>query len=354
MDTKIAYLKKLPTLKKLSEIIGYAPTQTLVIYDRKLEKTSTISKWLKTGQKVDYPVTAGEKLKDLDYYPGHAKKILRKLGPAERGKCVVIAVGGGTVGDFAGFFASTFKRGVPFVHIPSTMLAAMDSAHGGKNALNISGVKNQVGTFYPAEAVLIAREILQTIPVPQMKSAGGELAKTILIEGGEFFEQAKEADFNDFATFWKFLPQAIDTKNRIVEQDPLEKSGKRQILNLGHTFGHALESYYGISHGLAVGLGLVFSTHWSHHHGFLSLQDQEVILDFLHDKVGVPKIHQFVKGKKSLTRAKLEKLILDDKKVIGLNSVTFIFLEGIGKPFRKTVDIDSFLTEAQRQGWSPQ
>ncbi|MEO0335803.1 MAG: hypothetical protein AAF202_05395, partial [Pseudomonadota bacterium] len=129
--------------------------------------------------------------------------------------------------------------------------------------------------------------------------------------------------------------------------------GQRQVLNLGHTFGHALESFYGISHGMSVGLGLVFSAHWSYHHGYLNLKDQEIILDFLHEKVGVPKIHQFVKGKRSLTRARLEKLIREDKKVSGPNQLTFIFLEGIGKAFRKTVDIDSFLTESQRQGWSP-
>lgn len=353
MDTKIAYLKKLPTLKKLSEILGYAPDQTLVIYDRKLEKEESVSKWLKVGQKIEYPVSAGERLKELDYFPGHVKKIVKKIGASHHGRLVVVALGGGSVGDFAGFFASVYKRGVPVVHVPSTLLAALDSAHGGKTALNVSGVKNQVGSFYTAEAVLIAREILQALPAAEIKSAAGELAKTLLIEGGALFSEGQSSNFEDFATYWKLLPDAIDTKNKIVDRDPFEKKGERQVLNLGHTFGHALESYYGISHGVSVGLGLVFSTHWSHHHGYLSLQDQEVILDFLHEKVGVPKIHQFIKGKRSLTRSRLEKLIKEDKKVSGPNQLTFIFLKGIGKAFRKTVDIDSFLTESQRQGWSP-
>ena len=353
MDTKIAYLKKLPTLKKLSEILGYAPDQTLVVYDRKLEKDEAVSKWLKVGQKIEYPVTAGERLKELDYFPGHVKKIVKRIGAKGHGKLVVVALGGGSVGDFAGFFASVYKRGVPLVHVPSTLLAAVDSAHGGKTALNVNTVKNQVGTFYPAEAVLIAKEVLQALPVAEIKSAAGELAKTLLIEGGNFFYEGKTADYNDFATYWKLLPEAIEVKNKVVEKDPFERKGERQILNLGHSFGHALESYYGIAHGVSVGLGLVFSAHWSHHHGYLSLQDQEVILDFLHERVGVPKIHQFIKGKRSLTRARLEKLVREDKKVSGPNQLTFIFLKGIGKAFRKTVDIDSFLTEAQRQGWSP-
>lgn len=350
-DSMVAFLKKLPTVKRLAELIHFTPDKVLVIYDRKLEKQPLVKKWLKAGNKVNFAVTAGEKLKDIDYFPGYVKKLTKLIGPVNPQKLCVVGLGGGSVGDFAGFFSSVFKRGVTLVHIPSTLLSAMDSAHGGKTALNVGSVKNQVGSFYPAKAVLIPKDLLQTLPQSQVHSAAGELAKMILIEGGEFFKEVKDVYFTGFDVIWKFLPQAIDAKYKIIESDPFEKSGERQILNLGHTFGHALESYYGIPHGTAVGLGLVFSVHWSHHHGYLKFQDKEVLTDFLHDKVGVQKIHLFLKNRKKLTRSRLQKLVFDDKKMESATHVNFIFLTEVGKPFRKSVSVDSFLTEAQRQGW---
>lgn len=349
--TKLVFQKKLPTVKKLTETLGFTPDLVLVIHDRKLGKQEAVAKWLKTGNKLAYPVTAGERLKDLEAFPGHVKKIMKLIGPVSPQKIVVIGFGGGSVGDFAGFFASTFKRGVTLVHIPSTMLAAIDSAHGGKTALNVASIKNQVGSFYFASAVFICKDIFSTIPQQQVHSAAGELAKMALLSGGDFFSEAKDTYFTGLDVIWKFMPQTIDGKYKVLLQDPYEKSGERQILNLGHTFGHPLESYYGIPHGTAVGLGLVFSVYWSHHHGYLSFKDQEVVIDFLHDKIGIQKRHQFLKNKRALTKAKLLKLVSEDKKMTSPSHVNFVFLEKAGKAFRKTVTIDSFLTEAARQGW---
>lgn len=350
-NTKLVFQKKLPTVKKLSEVLGFAPDLVLVVYDRKLEKQETIDKWLKTGNKVGYSVTAGEKLKDLEAFPGHVKKIMKLIGPVSPQKIVVLGLGGGSIGDFAGFFASTFKRGVTLVHVPSTILAAIDSAHGGKTALNVASVKNQVGSFYFASAIFICKDIFSTVPQQQIHSAAGELAKMALIAGGEFFKEVKDTYFTGLDVIWKYLPPAIEGKYKVIQDDPFEKTGERQVLNLGHTFGHPLESFYGIPHGTAVGLGLVFSVYWSHHHGYLNFKEQEIILDFLHDKIGIQKRHQFMKNRKSLTRAKLLKLVSEDKKMTSPSHVNFIFLENAGKAFRKTVTIDSFLTEAARQGW---
>jgi 3-dehydroquinate synthase len=349
--SQVVYLKKLPSNKKLAEVLHWTPDTILVIYDRRLEKQAPIKEWLKEPGKILYPVAAGEKLKDLETFSSHIKKMIKAIGPVSPKTFAVVAMGGGTVGDFAGFFASVFKRGVPLVHIPTTLLAGLDSAHGGKTALNVGNIKNQVGSFYSAEAIVLVRELFQSVPLPHIQSGAGELAKMSLLAGGDFFAQVRDQNLTEIDTIWNFLPQAIEAKYLIIQQDPFEKLGDRQLLNLGHTFGHVLESFYDIPHGSAVGLGLVFCVHWSHHHGYLSFADQEVLLEFLHTQVGVPKMHQFLKGRKILSRSRILKLVSADKKMTSPTHVSFIFLEGLGKAFRKTVTIDSFVTEASRQGW---
>lgn len=350
-SSQVVYLKKLPVQKKLGEILHWTPDTVLVIYDRRLDRQPLAKEWFKESKKILYPVVAGEKLKDLDTFSSHVKKLMKLLGPVSPKTLAVIAMGGGTVGDFAGFFASVFKRGVPLVHIPTTLLAGLDSAHGGKTALNVGSVKNQIGSFYSAEAILLVKELFQTLPADHLQSAGGELAKMALLAGGDFFSQVKEQNLTDLETIWNFMPQAINAKYDVIRLDPYEKLGDRQILNLGHTFGHVLESYYDIPHGSAVGLGLVFCVHWSHHHGYLSFSDHEVLLEFLHTRVGVPKMHQFLKGRRTLSRSRILKLVSADKKMTSPTHLNFIFLESLGQAFRKTVTIDSFVTEASRQGW---
>jgi 3-dehydroquinate synthase len=349
-DSSVSFLKKLPSKKKLSEMLGFTPEKVLIIYDRKVSRQEPIQSWMEDFS-LKYGVSAGEKLKELEEFPDHVKKIMKLLGTVSPRNCCVIALGGGTVGDFAGFFASVFKRGVPLIHVPTTLLAAMDSAHGGKTALNVGDLKNQIGSFYPAHAVLIVREIFENLPPLQLHSAAGELAKMALIEGGKFFEDVQSTHMKGFEEIWQHLPEAISAKYKVVEQDPLEQSGERAILNLGHTLGHALELYYDLPHGVAVGLGLVFSVNWSHHHGYLNFQDLERISDLLHDKFGIQRAHQFLAKRKQMSRSRLRRFIAEDKKVTDNEHLSFIFLSGIGKTLRRTVTLDSVLTEAQRQGW---
>ncbi len=163
MRAKVEFLKKLPGRERLAESIGFKPEKYLVVYDKKLAKNEVVAKWLKEFALV-YPVSAGEDLKDISSFASHVKKIFKLITPfSSRGICVV-SLGGGSVGDFSGFLASVLKRGVPLVHVPSTLLAAVDSAHGGKTALNVSDFKNQIGTFYPADAILIVRSLFETCP----------------------------------------------------------------------------------------------------------------------------------------------------------------------------------------------
>jgi 3-dehydroquinate synthase len=349
--TKVEFLKKLPSEARLAEALGFKPEKILVVYDKTLVKDDTVKKWLKDFP-LNYAVSSGERLKDAYSFTGHLQKIFKLITPfSNRGLCVV-GLGGGSVGDFTGFLSSVLKRGVPLVHIPSTLLAAMDSAHGGKTALNVGEFKNQVGTFYPADAVLIVKGLFEGLPGLQVQSASGELVKMALLEGGKLFTRFLDEFKLDLESIWNLLPAVIEAKYKVVAKDPFEKSGERQILNFGHSLGHALESYYGLAHGIAVGQGLMFALQWSEHQGYFRGSEPFEIVEVLHERVGLLKPKDFARKHKPMSRAKLSKLVIEDKKLTDTRHMNFIFLEKIGVPFRKVVTVDALLTETQRQGWT--
>lgn len=349
MNTKVEFLKKLPGRERLIEILGTRPEKFLVVYDKKLRKNPAIAEWL-NGFVISYPVAGGEALKDLRNFPAHAKAIFKAITPFSPKSLCVVSLGGGSVGDFTGFLASVMKRGVPLVHIPTTLLAGMDSAHGGKTALNVGDIKNQIGTFYPAEAVLLVKSLFEGLPPVQLQSAGGELAKISMIEGGELYQNFAENFRLDLDSIWDFMPAVIKAKYKVVDLDPLEQSGERQILNLGHTLGHGLESYYGLPHGVAVGQGLIFALQWSQHQGYF--RNPEPVIDLLVEKLRLLRPREFAKANRPMSRGKLTKYIYEDKKLTNARNLNFIFMEDIGRAFRKVVPLESFLVETQRQGWT--
>ncbi len=349
--TKVEFLRKMPSRARMAESLAHPPEKYLLIYDKRLAHLEVVQKGLKEFKYL-YPVTAGENLKEISDFAYHVKKIVRMVSPFSPHNLGIVALGGGTVGDFAGFLASVVKRGLPLIHIPTTLLAAMDSAHGGKTALNIREYKNQVGTFYPADAVLIVKSLFEGLPPLQLQSAGGELAKMAIIQGGEMYQRFREHYQTNLETIWDFMPAAIEAKYKWVEQDPFEKTGARQVLNLGHSLGHALESYYGIPHGLAVAEGLIFCAQWSVHQGYWRGAEAEELVNLLVEKLQTKLPKDFARSYRSMRRSKLKKLIVEDKKLTDSRHLNFVFLEGIGAPFRKVVTVESLLTETQRQGWT--
>jgi 3-dehydroquinate synthase len=349
--TRVEFLRKLPTRERLSDSLGFKPEKFLVIYDKRLSKADGVSKWLKDFA-LTYPVSGGEDLKDLSTFAAHVKKIMKLVTPFSTRSLCVVGVGGGSVGDFAGFLASVLKRGVPLIHIPSTLLAALDSAHGGKTALNVGDIKNQIGSFYPADSVLIVRSLFEGLPQLQLQSAGGELAKMALLEGGEFFKRFQTEFKPEIDSIWDFLPVAIEAKYKVVEKDPYERSGERQLLNLGHSLGHALESYYSLAHGVAVAEGLLFAIQWSEHQGYMRGPHSHQLVDLLVEKLKLSRPRDFAKQNRAMSRSKLERYVKEDKKLTDARNLSFIFLEDVGHPFRKVVPLESFLTETQRQGWT--
>lgn len=176
---------------------------------------------------------------------------------------LLINLGGGMVTDLGGFAASTFKRGIRFIHIPTTLLAMVDAAVGGKTGINFRGLKNEIGCFSEAEAVCLDTRFLQSLDTPNLYSGYAEMLKHALIENRNMWAEHLTFDLTqpDWNVLQRLVQQSIETKQRIVSQDPYEH-GLRKALNLGHTIGHALESLSfeqqrPLLHGYAVAGGLI-------------------------------------------------------------------------------------------------
>ena len=184
---------------------------------------------------------------------------------------VVINLGGGMVTDLGGWAAATFKRGVRFINVPTTLLGAVDAAVGGKTGINYGGLKNEIGAFAPAGDVIISTRFFETLPMQEMKSGFAEVLKHAMLSDRSMFLQLLDHDFAAPIQHDELLEQlrhSVQVKVNIVARDPQEK-GERKALNLGHTVGHAFESLamkHGatIPHGYAVAWGLVTEAVLSH------------------------------------------------------------------------------------------
>ena len=181
----------------------------------------------------------------------HAQKLCRWLTDNADKHTLMVAVGGGSVGDVAGFCASVFKRGMPLLQVPTTLLAQVDSGIGGKTALDVAGVKNAVGTFYEADT-LIDVNFLGTLSPAQRKNGMAEVLKYRMLTAEA--EQAYQK-----GSLSELVRVCADYKQKVCQADPFDK-GERQQLNFGHTVGHALELTCGLSHGRAVANGIYYET----------------------------------------------------------------------------------------------
>ncbi|HEY7122050.1 MAG TPA: bifunctional shikimate kinase/3-dehydroquinate synthase [Solirubrobacterales bacterium] len=189
-----------------------------------------------------------------------AERVLREFADAgvRRDDCV-LAFGGGVVGDLAGFCAATYQRGIPLIQAPTTLVAQVDSAYGGKTGVDLPEAKNYVGAFHQPIAVLADPTVLATLPGEELAAGFVEVLKTGLIAGGGLWERVQEIDALDPGVLGDVIFECARTKIAIVADDERD-SGQRAVLNLGHTVGHAIEAVTGYSryrHGEAVGLGLL-------------------------------------------------------------------------------------------------
>ena len=324
-----------------------AATTSIVIYDRRLLRAVPgFRVWIKKYAYA-FPVSAGEDLKSFSNFAKVAAKIHLRVGESVTRQWSVVAIGGGSVGDFAGFFASVYRRGLRLIHVPTTWLAAIDSSHGGKTALNLGGAKNQIGTFYPATDTVLVRPILLALPQSSVTDAIGEFAKIALIDGHGWTRRLRrpvEAR-EQAAWLWKHLPQAIDAKLRVVKRDPLEVRGDRQILNLGHTFGHVLEAAQGHSHGRSISLGLLFAVDVSEELEAITPARAFEIRAWL-GQMGVTR-DPHIKVSKSVAL----RLLRTDKKRESGDDVWFILPLGFGKTERRRIRASKILAIANSNGW---
>ncbi|MCB0356287.1 MAG: 3-dehydroquinate synthase [Bdellovibrionales bacterium] len=343
MKSKIIYLDKMNQLR-------FNDRDCLIIYDKAISKLNPkFNKWI-SQQKLTYKVSSGESLKSLDSFARHIKNILNKIQGYNKNKIHIVAIGGGTLGDFVGFVASIVKRGVPLVQVPTTWLSCCDSAHGGKNALNVNA-KNQLGTFYFADEIIIVKELLSSLSTQQEKEGLGEYIKTSWIQKTPLFKNLTRAKKIDSDWLWKNLPYAIKVKNSIVKKDPFEQNGPRHWLNLGHTLGHILENYYAFPHGVAVAHGLIFTLNWSFNKKWIDHKEytklSSTIPDFLQKELEKQKRQVPFIDKQSFFQ-----LAQKDKKIYSTQKIQFVFLKGLFKPHLKKVHLNDYYNEAVKQGWA--
>jgi 3-dehydroquinate synthase len=206
-------------------------------------------------------VDAGEQSKSIDVAIELWERMLEE--GTDR-KSTVVAVGGGVVGDLAGFVAATFARGLAFVQVPTTLLAQVDSSVGGKVGINLPGAKNMVGSFWQPRGVLIDVAVLQTLPEREFSAGMAEVVKYGVIQDAEFFaylERHVDAiNARDAAVLTHIVQRSCRLKADVVEKDEREETGVRAILNYGHTFCHALEAatgYEELLHGEGVAIGML-------------------------------------------------------------------------------------------------
>lgn len=213
---------------------------------------NTVAKQCK--ESVICTVQSGEDSKSLATFE---KLLQTMLNSGFSRKDCVVAVGGGVVGDLAGFAASAYMRGIDFYNIPTTLLSQIDSSIGGKTAINFGGVKNIVGAFYQPKKVLIDPELLSTLPKRQIANGLAEAIKMSLTSDKELFDIFENQDIESHMD--DIIIRSLNIKKNVVEQDEKE-AGLRKILNFGHTIGHGIESSEGMSHlyhGECVALGML-------------------------------------------------------------------------------------------------
>ncbi|MGB8376749.1 MAG: 3-dehydroquinate synthase [Salegentibacter sp.] len=272
-------------------------------------------------------VEDGEINKNLETCSG-VWNALSELG-ADR-KSLLINLGGGVVTDLGGFVASTFKRGIRYINVPTTLLSMVDASVGGKTGVDLGNLKNQIGVINQPEMVLIISSFLKTLPKDEMRSGLAEILKHGLISSEEYWNKANALSELTLEDLDDLIEESVEIKKEVVTQDPFEKN-IRKTLNYGHTLGHAIESYCLTSksrekllHGEAVAIGMILATYISKElEGFPENKLQDIthkILDIF--------------GKESFTQHDIDEIIqlmkYDKKNEKG--KINFVLLQDIGKP----------------------
>lgn len=259
---------------------------------------------------------------------------------------VLVNIGGGMVTDIGGFAAATFKRGIRFLNVPTTLLGAVDAAVGGKTGINFCGLKNEIGAFCEADAVVISTTFFSTLPIEELLSGYAEMLKHGALSSEDELQRLLAFDIDaptlDFEKLLHLLQKSVDVKRQVVASDPTEK-GLRKVLNFGHTIGHAFESHAmeegrPIPHGYAVAFGIVGELVLSHMlNGYASSMLQRVS-SYIKEKYGAPEVT-------CSDYPRLLELMRHDKKNTSPQQVNFSLLDASGRPqYDQTATREEILT----------
>lgn len=279
-------------------------------------------------------INAGEESKNIDFCVG-VWKMLIDFG-ADR-QSLLINLGGGVISDLGGFAASTYKRGVDFVHVPTTLLSQVDASVGGKTGIDLDNIKNIIGTFTQPKAVFIEHAFLKSLPSRQILSGLAEMLKHGLIMDAAYWDMLKQSDLKNPSA--QIVYRSVEIKNKVVIEDPHER-GIRKSLNFGHTIGHAIETYSlmndedPLTHGEAIAIGIICEARLSQQKLGLSNEELKEITETigsLYPKYDVP-----VSSYKTLYN-----IMLKDKKNQG-GQINCTLLTNIGQ-----CRIDNICTEAE-------
>ena len=285
-------------------------------------------------------IKCGEKIKTINGYKDLSEKLIKNN---INRRSVLVAIGGGTLGDLSGFIASTLLRGLDFYLIPTTLLSQVDSSIGGKNGINTIYGKNLIGTFYQPKEVLIDVSILNSLPKKEIKAGYAEIIKHALINDHSFFCWL-EKNVNKLLNLDEFILEKSIYKSIMIklfyvnkdEKETLLNNKSRAMLNFGHTIGHAIESHYGYkkyNHGEAISIGMITEAKISNYLGLLKNNELERIV--IHFKKSGLKTFDKILNKKIFVK-KLDK----DKKNF-LNNINFSLVDKIGSSiFYKKLDKD--------------
>ena len=244
-------------------------------------------------------------------------------------KSILINLGGGVISDLGGFVACTFKRGIDFINIPTTLLSMVDASIGGKNGVDLGNLKNQIGIIREPKAVIVDTQFLSTLPQNEMRSGLAEMLKHGLIFDKKYWDKFKDLKSLNTDNLNELIHQSIEIKNTIVCED-LTENGIRKSLNFGHTLGHAIESYFlendsktSLLHGEAIAVGMILESFISREKELLTKEEYQEIKYIIND------IFERVEFSQIDIEKIIELLIFDKKNEFG--KVQFALLDGIGK-----------------------
>lgn len=235
-------------------------------------------------------VQEGEGHKNLDT----CTIIWNKLTEAEFDRhALVINLGGGVIGDMGGFCASTYKRGIDFIQVPTTLLAQVDASVGGKLGIDFQGFKNHIGVFTQPRAVLIDSAFLATLPERELKSGFAEVIKHCLIRDRQMWNKIRKTELDDMP-MKELISHSVETKKAVVNEDPTEK-GLRKILNFGHTIGHAVETFHleknRLLHGEAIAIGMICESYIAYSKGMLTEAELGEIEEYIFSVYGAVRLN---------------------------------------------------------------